>query len=151
MDLPTLDLLLRGAIFGVAVAAAAAIIGRRLPGWPAPLAAFAVAGIAAFIVASIPGGMRTFGLALFGFNAWCIATPGIVWLLAGTLFRDDFRPGGWHLAAIGALAIVTFAGDWGRMRLGPLAESPDLAYSLFVAGRVTALVAFLPCQPIRRH
>ena len=55
MDLPTLDLLLRGATFGVAVAAAVAILARRLPGWPAPLAAFAVAGIGAFVVASMPG------------------------------------------------------------------------------------------------
>jgi AraC-like DNA-binding protein len=140
MDLPTLDLLLRGATFGVAVAAAVAILARRRPGWPAPLAAFAVAGIGAFVVASLPGGILTFGLALFGFTAWCIATPGVVWLLAGTLFRDDFRPGPWHLAVVGTMTIVTFAGDWGRFRLGPLAADPELASWLFVAGRATALV-----------
>ena len=139
MDLPTLDLLLRGATFGVALAAAAAILTRRRPGWPASLAAFALAGIGAFIVASMPAGIRMFGLALFGFTAWCIATPGVVWMLAGALFRDDFRPGPWHLAAVGAMTIVTFTGDWGRFRLGPLASEPELAYQLFVAGRVTAL------------
>ena len=139
MDLPTLDLLLRGATFGVAIAAAAAILARRRYGWPSSLAAFAVAGIGAFIVASMPGGIRTFGLALFGFNAWCVATPAVVWLLAGTLFRDDFRPRPSHLVVVGVMTIVTFIGDWGRSRLGPLAENPELAYWLFVAGRVMAL------------
>jgi len=139
MDLPTLDLLLRGATFGVALAAAAAILARRRPGWASGLAAFAISGIGAFIVASMPGGIRLFGLGLFGFTAWCIATPGAVWMLAGTLFRDDFRPGPGHLAVVGAMTIVTFAGDWGRFRLGPLAGDPELAYWLFAAGRATAL------------
>ena len=38
------------------------------------------------------------------------------------------------------MTIVTFAGDWGRFRLGPLGADPELASWLFVAGRVTALV-----------
>jgi AraC-like DNA-binding protein len=37
------------------------------------------------------------------------------------------------------MTIVTFAGDWGRSRIGPLGADPELASSLFVAGRVTAL------------
>jgi AraC-like DNA-binding protein len=139
MDLATLDLLLRGATFGVASAAAIAILARRLPGWPAPLAAFATAGIGAFILASLPFGMSIVGPAVFAFDAWCLATPGIVWLLAGTLFRDGFRPGPWHLAVVGAMVIVTFAGDWGRYRLGPLGDEPELAKTLFTAGRATAL------------
>ncbi len=140
MDLPTLDLLVRGATFGVATAAAVAILARRRPGWPAALAAFAVAGIGAFIVASLPSGLSTVGPAVFALDAWCLATPGIVWMLAGTLFRDDFRPGPWHLVIVGAIVIVTFAGDWGRYRLGPLAADPELARSLFLAGRVAALL-----------
>jgi AraC-like DNA-binding protein len=140
MDLPTLDLLLRGATFGVATAAAVAILARRLSGWPAPLAAFAVAGIAAFIVASLPGGVSSVGPAVFALDAWCLATPCIVWMLAGTLFRDDFRPGPLHLAVVGGIVIVTFAGDWGRYRLGPLAADPELGRMLFVAGRAMALV-----------
>jgi len=139
MDLPTLDLLLRGATFGVALAAAAAILARRRPGRPAALAAFSIAGIGAFVVGSLPDGIRTVGPALFAFDAWCIATPGVVWLLSGTLFRDDFRPRPWHLTVVGTMTISTFAGDWGRFRLGPLAANPDLARWLFIAGRVTAL------------
>jgi AraC-like DNA-binding protein len=122
------------------MAAAVALLARRRPGWPAPLAAFAVGGIGAFIVASLPSGLSTVGPAVLAFDAWCLATPGIVWLLAGTLFRDDFRPGPWHLALVGAMVIVTFAGDWGRYRLGPLAAKPELAESTFLAGRVTALL-----------
>ena len=139
MDLANFDLLLRGATFGVAVAAAVAILARRRPGWAAPLAAFAVGGIAAFVVASLPGGLRILGPAIFAFDAWCLATPYVVWMLAGTLFRDGFRPGAWHLAAGGVILVVTFAGDWGRYRLGPLAADPELAAAMFRAGRVTAL------------
>jgi len=139
MNLAILDLLLRGATFGVATAAAIAILARRRPGWPAPLAAFAMAGVGAFILASLPSGLSIVGPAVFAFDAWCLATPGIVWLLAGTLFRDDFRPGPWHLALVGAMVIVTFAGDWGRYRLGPLGAEPELAKSMFMAGRMTAL------------
>ncbi len=139
MDLPTLDLLLRGATFGVAIAAAVAILARCRSGWPSALAAIAVAGIGAFIVASLPNGVRTLGFSLFAFNAWCIATPGVVWLLAGTLFRDDFRPKPWHLTVVGTMTIVTYTGDWGRFRLGPLAANPELAHGMFVAGRITAL------------
>ena len=131
--------MLRGAIFGVASAAAVAILARRLPGWPAPLAAFAVAGMGAFIVGSLPGGVSSVGPVVFALDAWCLATPCIVWMLAGTLFRDDFHPGPLHLAVVGGIVIVTFAGDWGRYRLGPLAADPELGRLLFLAGRVTAL------------
>jgi len=140
MDLPTLDLLLRGATFGVAIAAAIAILARRRQGWPAPLAAFAMAGIGAFVLASLPAGLSIVGPAVLALDAWCLATPGIVWLLAGTLFRDDVRPGPWHLALVGTMVIVTFAGDWGRYRLGPLAGEPELAKAMFMAGRVMALL-----------
>ncbi len=140
MDLHSLDLMLRGATFAVAIATAAAILARRRKGWPSGLAAFAVAGIAAFIAASMPRGLETIGPALFAFDAWCIATPAIVWMLAGTMFRDGFRPGPAHLAVAGVLVTVTFAGDWGRFRLGLLGGQPELAQALFLAGRAMALV-----------
>jgi AraC-like DNA-binding protein len=143
MDLAAFDLMLRGATFGVAVAAAVAIVSRHRRGWSAPLAAFAIGGIAAFIVASLPGGVAKLGPAVFVFDAWCLATPFIVWMLAGTLFDDDFRPGAWHLAVGGAILIVTFAGDWGRYRLGPLADDPELAAAMFRAGRVLALMLLI--------
>ena len=132
--------MLRGATFGVAVAAAIAIVARHRRGWSPPLAAFAIGGLAAFIAASLPGGIAKLGPIVFAFDAWCLATPFAVWMLAGTLFHDDFRPGAWHLAVGGAILAVTFAGDWGRYRLGPLAAEPDLAATMFRAGRVTALM-----------
>ena len=143
MDLPALDLMLRGATFGVALAAAVAIIARQHRGWAAPLAAFAIGGIAAFIVASLPGAIARLGPAVFAFDGWCLATPFVVWMLAGTLFHDDFRPGAWHLAVGGAILVVTYAGDWGRYRLGPLADDPEIAGAMFRAGRVTALLLLL--------
>ena len=140
MDLPALDLMLRGATFGVAVAAAVAILARSPRGWSASLTAFALGGIAAFIVASLPGGIAKLGPVIFAFDAWCLATPFVVWMLAGTLFHDEFRPGAWHLAVGGAILVVTFTGDWGRYRLGPLADDPELALAMFRAGRVIALM-----------
>ena len=140
MDLPALDLMLRGATFGVAVAAAVAIVSRHREGSPPALAAFAIGGIAAFVAASLPGGIAKLGPVVFAFDAWCLATPFVVWMLAGALFHDDFSPGAWHLAVGGAILVVTFAGDWGRYRLGPLGTEPELAAAMFRAGRVAALL-----------
>jgi AraC-like DNA-binding protein len=133
------DLLLRAATVALSFCAALAIALRRNASAVAPYAAFVVSGIGAFMIASAPGAHAALGLAAFFFNAWCLATPGVVWLLARCLFRDGGRHGPVHLLAIGALVCVTMAGDYGRYALGPLAAYPDLAYELLLAGRAAAL------------
>ena len=139
MDLPTLDLLLRGAIFGVATPPPSRSSLAASPAGPRRWRRSRWREWEPSSSRSLPGGVSSVGPVVFALDAWCLATPCIVWMLAGTLFRDDFRPGPLHLAVVGGIVIVTFAGDWGRYRLGPLAADPELARLLFLAGRVTAL------------
>jgi AraC-like DNA-binding protein len=156
----TLDLLLRAATFALAIAAAAAIYPFAL-GFSRPFAvsmsnralrqaqgermyaAFAVAGIGAFMVASAPGAHAALGLGAFFFNAWCLATPAVVWMLALVLFREGERPGPWHFVIAGTMVSVTMAGDYGRFALGPLAAEPAVANAFFHAGRVVAVALLL--------
>ena len=139
----TLDLLLRAATFALSIAGFVAILLR--PGrWAAhAYAAFAVGGIGAFMVASAPGAHQALGLGAFLFNAWCISTPAVVWMLALVLFREDARPGALHLLAAGVLATVTMAGDYGRFALGPLQGEPAMASIFFVGGRLGAIALLL--------
>jgi len=95
------------------------------------------------MVASAPGAHAALGLGAFFFNAWCISTPAMVWMLALALFREDSRPGPLHLVVAGILVCVTMAGDYGRFALGPLAGEPPAAHALFVTGRLIAIALLL--------
>ena len=141
--LQTADLLIRAATVALAFGAAVAILLRRNRTPIHGCAAFAVAGIGAFMIASAPGAHQELGLAAFAFNAWCLATPAVVWMLAWRLFRDGDGPAPMHLAAAGALVAVTMAGDYGRYHLGLLAAYPDAARLLLLAGRTAALLLLL--------
>jgi AraC-like DNA-binding protein/NADH:ubiquinone oxidoreductase subunit 6 (subunit J) len=146
------DILLRAATVALALSAALAIAWRPRRGPVAIYAAFAVAGIAAFMIASAPGVHAALGLGAFFINAWCLATPGVIWLLARALFEDRDGHEPWHIAAIGALVAVTLAGDYGRFRLGPLAGEPGLAEAILLAGRAGALaLLFTSCVMAIRH
>src|SRR5262249_3023282 len=107
MDSVPVDLLLRTATFALAMSAAVMIATRnvapRTRNAAAPLLAFAIGGIGAFAVSSAPMAVRWFGPVALAFDAWCIATPAALWILAQTLFREDFRPGPLHWALAGAL------------------------------------------------
>jgi len=152
MELETFDLVLRAATAALALAAAAAIIARPERNRIAGYAAFAVAGIAAFVIASAPGAHRALGLGAFFFNAWCLATPAVLWLLSRALFYDRPQSSPAELAAIGALVALTMAGDYGRFRLGPLAAYPDAAQALLLAGRgVAALLLLTACAMAVMH
>ncbi len=147
-----LDLLLRAATIALAFSAALAIAIRRNRNAVAPYAAFAVAGIGAFMIASAPGAHAALGLGAFFFNAWCLATPGVLWLFAHSLFRDGGRHNAAHLLAIGVLVCVTMAGDYGRFALGPLAGYPEEAHWLLLAGRGAALLLlFSACAMAVMH
>ena len=143
MDANTVELVLRGATVALAWAAALAILGRRTRGEAAGYAAFVVGGIAAFAIASARGGVAQLGLVAFFFNAWCVATPAVAWILALQLFREGFRPDARHLAVVGALAVATSAADWGRFALGPLGSVPGFAASLMMASRGAAVLLLL--------
>ena len=135
----TFDLLLRAGTFALALACAGAILLRPMRHAARGYAAFAVAGIGAFMVASAPGAHAALGLGAFFFNAWCLATPAVVWMLALVLFREGERPGPWHFVIAGVMVTVTMAGDYGRFALGPLAGEPATATAFFYAGRVAAV------------
>lgn len=139
MSLQTFDLILRAATFALAFAAAAAILLRPARHEASGYAAFAVAGIGAFMVASAPGAHAALGLAAFAFNAWCLATPVAVWLLARILFGEGDRPGAARLALGGLLVAVTMLGDYGRYQLGPLEGYREAAGILLLAGRAAAI------------
>ncbi|HET7032953.1 MAG TPA: hypothetical protein VFJ48_07495, partial [Casimicrobiaceae bacterium] len=147
MDSIPVDLLLRAATFALAMSAAVMIATRdvapRERGVAAPLLAFAIGGIGAFAVSSAPMALRWFGPVALAFDAWCIATPAALWILAQTLFREDFRPGAIHWTAAGALTAVTLAADLGRFRLGLLGDDPAVAQALLLAGRGAALALVL--------
>jgi AraC-like DNA-binding protein len=147
MDSVPVDLLLRTATFGLAMSTAVMIATRdvapRVRNAAAPLLAFAIGGIGAFAVSSAPMAVRWFGPVALLFDAWCIATPAALWILAQTLFREDFRPGPLHWALAGALTTVTLAADLGRFRLGLLGDDPATARALLLAGRGAALLLVL--------
>ena len=143
MPYATLDLILRTAIFTLAMAAAAAVLVRSKRGVPAGLSAIAIGGIGAFAVSSARAGLAKFGPVVLLFDAWCIATPAVIWILAQSLFREDFRPGPAHWLLAGVITIITFAADWGRFGLGILGDAPQVAEKILFAGRGTALVFVL--------
>ena len=150
--LETVDLILRAATFALAYAAAVAILLRRERHAASGYAAFAVAGIGAFMVASAPGAYATLGLAAFAFNAWCLATPVAVYMLARTLFSEEERPSAPLIAAAGMLVALTMAGDYGRFHIGPLGEEPHIARGLLVAGRtVSVALLALACAHAIAH
>ena len=135
----TFDLLLRAATVALAAATVAAILLRPSRNAASGYAAFAVGGLGAFMIASAPGAHAALGPAAVFFNAWCLATPAVVWMLALVLFREGARPHAVHFALAGALVAVTLAADYGRYRLGVLEGDPALAQDLFVGGRVIAI------------
>jgi AraC-like DNA-binding protein len=146
MPYATLDLILRTAIFTLAMAAAAAVLVRAKRGErsvPAALSAIAIGGIGAFAISSTRSGLNQYGPAIMLFDAWCIATPAVIWILAQSLFRENFRPGPAHWLLAGIYTAVTFAADWGRYRLGILGEVPRIAEAILYAGRGAALVFVL--------
>ena len=146
MPYATLDLILRTAIFTLAMAAAAAVLVRSKRserGVPAGLSAIAIGGIGAFAVSSAPAALAQYGPVVLLFDAWCIATPAVIWILAQSLFRENFRPGPAHWLLAGIITIVTFTADWGRFGLGILGEAPQVAEKILFAGRGAALVFVL--------
>jgi AraC-like DNA-binding protein len=147
-----LDLVLRAATVALAWAAAVAVAIRPKRSAVASYAAFSIAGIGAFMIASAPGAHSALGLAAFFFNAWCLSTPGVVWLLARALFRDGGRHNAAHVAALGAWVALTMAGDYGRFALGPLAEHPREAEALLLAGRgIGVALLFAACAMAAMH
>lgn len=145
MDPVTLDSLLRGAAFAVSMAAAATILARAPAATAARLGAFCVGGIGAFVASSAPGALEIEGPLAFLFDAWCMATPAAIWVLAAVLFRDGFEIRARHWAVGGLLVVVSFAGDWGRSSLGPFGNHPDIAGAMLLLGRAFAL-ALIACS-----
>jgi AraC-like DNA-binding protein len=137
------DLALRVATFALAVAGAVAILLRPARSAASGPAAFAVAGIGAFMAASAPGAHAALGPAAYFFNAWCLATPAAVWMLALVLFGEDRRPGAPHLALAGTIVAATLAADYGRFGLGILHAEPVLASALFAGGRLASIALLL--------
>ena len=139
MDMATTDLLIRAATVALALAAAAALLARAPRSDVAWYAATVVGGMGAFMAASAPQSHAALGFAALVFNAWCLATPAFVWLLAVRLFSEEGAPGRWHFAAPVLLVPPTLAGDYGRFGLGVLGNVPDLALALLLTGRAAAM------------
>lgn len=137
------DLILRSVIFALAMAGAAIIVARPRRDATTLITAFIVGGMGAFVVASAGGIYRALGLGAFVFEAWCLATPAFVWLLAMRLFRDGAPASRWLYAVPVALVAFTMLGDYGRFRLGLLADHPALSQSMLLAGRGAAMLLVL--------
>jgi len=106
----TFDLLLRAATFTLAFAVAVAILLRPGRRRAHAYAAFAVGGIGAFMVASAPGAHQALGLGAFFFNAWCITTPAVVWMLALVLFRTPVTAPVWAAVALSLVGLALISG-----------------------------------------
>jgi len=139
MDAATIDLLIRAATVALALAGAAALVVPAPRSDIAWYAAVVVGGMGAFMAASAPQALTTLGLAAVLFDAWCLATPAFVWLLAVRLFSEEGAPGRWHFAAPVLLVPPTLAGDFGRFGLGVLGDVPDLAFAFLLTGRAVAM------------
>ena len=151
-DLQGIDILLRAATAAIAFSAAAAILLRPARHEASGYAAFAVGGIGAFMIASAPGAHAALGLGAFAFNAWCLATPVAIWLLARVLFGEGVRPGAASLAFGGALVALTMLGDYGRYQLGLLEDRRDVAGYLLLGGRAVAIALLAAaCLQAVRH
>lgn len=151
MSLLDLDALLRAAIFALAMAGAAVILVRSHAGPAARLAAFIVGGLGAFAAASAPGALRVLGWPALVFDAWCLATPAVVWMLALALFRDEPLPRAAIAVPVCLVAIVLPA-DFGRFQLGLLADWPGAATWIVRAGRVVSIALVLAaCIVALRH
>ena len=139
MDPATIDLLIRAATVALALAGATALVASAPRSDIAWYAAAVVGGMGAFMAASAPHALTTLGLAAVVFDAWCLATPAFVWLLAVRLFSEEGPPGRWHFAAPVLLVPPTLAGDFGRFGLGVLGDVPDLAFAFLLTGRAVAM------------
>jgi len=147
-----MDVVLRGATVALAFSAACVILSRAGVHRVAVLGALAVAGIGVFMISSAPGIHLALGPAAFFFDAWCLATPMVIWLLARSLFMDAIEVSPALLAAMGATVLLTLAGDYGRFHLGPLAGHPGAAEALLLAGRAVALgLLFMSCAMALLH
>jgi AraC-like DNA-binding protein len=152
-SLAHLDLLLRGAVVALAVTAASAIVLHPRRNRAALWAAAVVGGIGAFLIASTPGVEAALGPAAYFFNAWCLATPAAVWMLSCSLFREHppkVTP--IRIVAVALWVAVTMAGDYGRFRIGPIAEFPEVARAMFVFGRLVGIaLLFAACALAVTH
>ena len=109
-----IEFALQGAVFALALTAGACLLLRHRSG-PAPwLAAIAAMGLGAFAVASTRNGLAVLGPAIFVFDAWCLATPVVLFLLAQAMFRDGFRLNAAFVLAFAPLVVIQFVGDWGH-------------------------------------
>lgn len=151
-DLATFDLLLRAATVALAAAASVAILRVPNRSTVAVYTALVVAGIGVFMIASAPGIYTVLGPGAFLLNAWCLATPAVVWMLARLLFREDGAASLGHFAAVAVVVALTMAGDYGSFRLGVLGEFPEFARGLLLAGRGAALaLLFAACAMAAMH
>ncbi len=138
-----IDLILRSAVFALAMAGAAIVVARSRRDAASLAAAFIVGGMGAFVAASADGIYRALGLGAFVLEAWCLATPAFVWLLAMRLFRDGAPLPRRTYAVPVALVAFTMPGDYGRFRLGLLGEHPALSQAMLLAGRGAAMALVL--------
>jgi len=143
MDWAFFDSLVRSAAVVLALATAVAMVVRPNRNTIAVYAAYIVGGVAAFLVSSAPGIFGALGPAAFLLDAWCLSTPAIVLLAARAIFREDALPAlptKPQVVAIALLVALTMLGDFGRYRLGWMADDPGAARLLLLGGRGAALL-----------
>jgi len=143
-DLATADLMLRAAAVALATATAGAIAVHPRRNRAATWAAIVVGGMGAFLIASAPGAYRVLGPGALFFNAWCLANPAAVWMLARALFREDpprIEP--FAILAVIAWVMVAMMGDYGRFGMGPVGQVPEVALWMLVFGRVVGVALLL--------
>ena len=105
----TIDIVLRTVTIMAAVLLAGLLFSTRRRRQAALPGVFLSLAVAAFFVTSGPGTAALLGGWRFPLTALCVTKAVWFWLFARALFNDDARPGGRHLAIVGAVAI---AGTW---------------------------------------
>ena len=94
----------------LSVLAAVLLTGPRTP--VRAFGALSCAGVAAFVLTSIPGAGSLLGPLQFPLTALCVAKAAFFWLFARSLFDDAFRPRLRHAAACVGLALY---GTWQQL------------------------------------
>ncbi|HJV60574.1 MAG TPA: helix-turn-helix domain-containing protein [Albitalea sp.] len=120
IDLTTLNLVLRSALVGLLLFAAAMLVRDRAGSLTARLAAAFALGVAAYALLGMPGVASPGRAWLAPVVALSAGNAAVFWIFSRALFDDDFVPRWWHGAAWLALAAAALADC---LVLGP-ARSP---------------------------
>src|SRR5262245_47934419 len=101
-----LEMILRGLGIVALALLEAILLKTRLQDQAARIGAALAVNVVAFMLSSIPGAARMFGVLIFPLTAVCATHPVWFWLFCDALFADGFRLRRGHKICIAAMALA---------------------------------------------